>query len=264
MNCFLVTCNGQKFCQRPQVKHLGAVLSGPVEFIRRHLPPNISLVSYAQPQDAASWRLLRTGQLMPLWRSLMRRFAQLLLLLVFCQFSFAEDVLPTVDGERFTKKFIGNPPYGDKLLEFIRDSESFDNWTKLVGYRYQQLPGLENDPIKYASAMGQIVKLENPRANFQILKNEQSNEAIIDFLTWPKDQKYVELNVFRLWKSKDGKAVVSLQMAYRFEAMKPAQTQESVNEFNRKVKDFRERRHSWIKQAAESDAKVIEGALLVQ
>ena len=195
----------------------------------------------------------------------MRRFAQVfVLLLVFCRVAVAEDVSPIVDGEAFTKKFIGKPPNGDKLLEFVRDSESFENWTKLVGYRYQQLPGLGNDPIKYASAMGQMVKRVNPQANFQVLKNEQANEAIIDFLTWPKDQKYMELNVFRFWKSKDGKAVVSLQLAYRFETPKPALTQESVNEFERKGKEFRERRHSWIRHATESDATPIEGALLLQ
>jgi len=195
----------------------------------------------------------------------MRRFAQvLLLLLVFCRVAVAEEVSPTVDGEAFAKRFVGNPPNGDKLLEFVRDSESFDNWTKLVGYRYQQLPGLGNDPIKYASAMGQMVKKVNPQANFQILKNEQANEAIIDFLIWPKDQKYMELNVFRFWKSKDGKAIISLQLAYRFETPKPALTQESVNEFERKGKEIRERRNSWIKQAAESDTKLIDAALLVQ
>ncbi|MFA6061673.1 MAG: hypothetical protein WC736_03600 [Gallionella sp.] len=194
----------------------------------------------------------------------MRHFAQVLLLLAFCQVAVAEDVFPTVDGETFTIKLVEKPPNGDKLLEFVRNSESFNNWTKLVGYRYQQLPGLGNDPIKYASAMGQMVKQANPQANFQVLKNEHANEAIIDFLTWPKDQKYMELNVFRFWKSNDGKAVVSLQLAYRFETPKPALTQESVNEFERKGKELRERRHSWIKHATESNAKLIEGALLVQ
>lgn len=197
----------------------------------------------------------------------MRRFAQvLLLLLVFCRIAFAEDVLPavTVDGEAFTMKFVGKPPNGDKLLEFVRAKESFDNWTKLVGYRYQQLPGLGNDPIKYATVMGQMVKQTNPGANFQVLKNEKANEAIIDFLTWPRDQNYMELNVFRFWKSKDGKAVVSVQFAYRFEPPKAAQTQEGKNEVERKGKELRERRHSWIKQATESDTNLIEAALLIQ
>jgi hypothetical protein len=195
----------------------------------------------------------------------MRRFAQvLMLLLVFCRIAAAEEALPSiiVDGEPFTKKFVGKPPNGDKLLEFVRDNESFDNWTKLVGYRYQQLPGLGNDPIKFASAMGKIVKQTNPQAHYQVLKNEKTNEAIIDFLTWSMGQKYMELNVFRFWKSMDGKAVVSLQFAYKFEP--PSATQEGAKEFERKGKELKERRNSWIKQVVESDATAIEASLLSQ
>lgn len=103
----------------------------------------------------------------------MRRCAQiLLLLLVFCQVAVASEESPTVtvDGEAFTKKFVAKFPNGDKLLEFVRNSDSFDNWTKLVGYRYQQLPGIGNDPVKYALAMGQIVMRVNPQARYQVLK----------------------------------------------------------------------------------------------
>lgn len=196
----------------------------------------------------------------------MRRFACFLLLLFVCRIAVAEDALlpVSVDGEPFTKKFVGRQPNGDRLLELVRDNESFDNWTKLVGYRYQQLPGLGNDPLKFAAFMGQIVKQANPQANFQVLENEKTNEAIIDFLTWPKDQKYMELNVFRFWKSKDGNAVVSLQLAYRFDPSKPAFTQESANDIERKGRELRERRQSWIKQAAESDTRLVEAALFGQ
>lgn len=192
----------------------------------------------------------------------MRHFVQVLILaLVFCHPAIADEMTPTLDGENFSKKFIGTPSSGEKLVEFVRDNESFDAWTKLIGYRYQQIPNLGNDPIKYASAMGQIVKRTNPQANFQILKNEKANEAIIDFLTWPRDQKYMELNVFRFWKSEDGKAVFSLQLAHRFEPPKQADNQESANEFERKLKEFKARRIAWIKQAAESDTKSIEAEL---
>lgn len=74
----------------------------------------------------------------------------------------------------------------------------------------------------------------------------------------------MELNVFRFWKSKDGNAVFSLQLAYRLETFKKALAQQSVNEIENKVKEIRERRYSWIKQAAESDTKLIEAALLNQ
>lgn len=197
----------------------------------------------------------------------MRHLAKALLLaLAMSSLAIADDTSPAVsiDGEVYAKKSVGHQPNGDRLLEFVRDAESFDKWTKLVGYRYQQLPGLGNDPMKYAAVMVQLVRQANPSATFQILRNEQTNEPIIDFLTWPKDQKYMELNVFKFWKSRDGKAVVSLQLAYRLEAFKPTLTRENMDEIGRTLKELKERRQSWIKQAIESDTRLVEAALLAQ
>lgn len=63
MNCFLVSCDGQQFFQRPQLMRSGAVPSGPVEFGRRHLSPNISLGADTQQKKAAARHMLRAGQL---------------------------------------------------------------------------------------------------------------------------------------------------------------------------------------------------------
>jgi hypothetical protein len=163
---------------------------------------------------------------------------------------FASDDAVTIDGEAFTNKFIGSPPNGDKLIEFIRSSETFENWTKLVGYRYQQLPKLDNDPRKTALSLERIVKMKNPRAKARVITNKRTNEAIIDFLTWPKDGKYMEFNVFRYTKSPDGKAVVSLQLAYRFTEASP-----------KGIEKFKKIRSDWVRQAAAFDMKKIHSSL---
>lgn len=172
-----------------------------------------------------------------------------LLLLFFVRCAFAQDVV-TLDGEPFTKKFVGSPTNGDKLLEFVRASETFDKWTKLVGYRYQQLPRIGNDPKRIAAGMAQAVKAANPQAQSRVIVNEQSNEAIVDFLTWPADGKYMEFNVFRYVKSADGKAVVSLQLAYRF-----------TDESTEGVKKLKKVRDAWISQATAFDMKHVHAAL---
>lgn len=156
----------------------------------------------------------------------------------------------TLDGELFTKKFVGNPPKGDKLVEFIREGETFDNWTKLVSFRYQQLPNLGNDPTKVAEQMAQTLKTVNPKANSQIIINKQASEAIIDFLTWPPDGKFMEFNVFRYAKSTDENAVVSLQLAYRFTDSSPKGTEQ-----------FKKIRASWINQAATFDIMRVHATL---
>jgi hypothetical protein len=180
----------------------------------------------------------------------MRCIAQVILLLLFTiHGAIAQEVI-TLDGEPFTKKFVGSPPNGDKLLEFVRKSESFEKWTKLIGYRYQQLPKIGNDPRKSAAAMAQIVKAANPQAQSRVIVNEKTNEALIDFLTWPPDGKYMEFNVFRYAKSVDGNAVVSLQLAYRF-------TDRSA-EGGEKFKKIRD---AWINQAVAFDMKHVHAAL---
>lgn len=84
----------------------------------------------------------------------------LILPLTLIQHATAQESFITLDGEVFTNKFVGDPRKGDKLLEFVRENESFDNWTKLVGFRYQQLPGAGNDPSKVAIAMSMLLKAE--------------------------------------------------------------------------------------------------------
>lgn len=180
----------------------------------------------------------------------MRRFAQVLLLLVFAQCVFAQEASITLDGEPFTKKFVGSPPNGDKLLEFVRENETFDKWTKLVGYRYQQLPVIGNDPKNAAAGMAQIVKATNPKAQSRVIVNEKTDEAILDFLTWPADQQIIEFNVFRYAKSNDGKAVVSLQLAYRFTDSSPEG-----------IEKFKTVRDAWLKQALAFDMKNVQAAV---
>lgn len=182
----------------------------------------------------------------------MRRVAQaIFLLLVFTQCVDAQETVFIFDGDSFSKKFVGSPPNGDKLLEFVRESESFESWTKLIGFRYQQLPKLENDPEKAARALAQVVKTTNPQAQVQVMANKQTHEALVNFVTWPPDAKYMEFNVFRYVQSEDGKALVSLQLAYRFKA-------DNSMEGIAKLWNIRT---SWTKMAAEFNMKDVHAAL---
>lgn len=129
-------------------------------------------------------------------------------------YAHAEDFSVTFDSQVFQKRFEATQPNGDKVIEFVRDGETMQNWTKLIGYRYQQLPRLENDAKKAALAMMQVVKTSNPSAQVQTMAKD--NEAIIDFVTWSPEAKSMEFNIFKYAKSRDGNAVVSFQWAYRF------------------------------------------------
>ncbi|MCL4772319.1 MAG: hypothetical protein KJZ98_00050 [Burkholderiaceae bacterium] len=173
-----------------------------------------------------------------------------LLLLFFAQCAVAQESTPILDGEPFTKRFVATPPNGDRVLEFVRAHESFEEWTKLIGYRYQQLPGIDNDPRKFAAGMARALQAANPQTQARVAVNGRTNEVMIDFLTWPPDRRFMEFNVFRLARSPDGKAVVSLQLAYRF-AGPAANGAEKL----RKVRD------AWISQATAFDMRNAHAAL---
>ncbi len=180
----------------------------------------------------------------------MKQLFSILLLFVFTQCVLASDDVVIIDGESFANTFVGSPPNGDKLVEFMRKGETFENWTKLVGYRYQHLSRLDNDPQKAALGLERIVKQNNPKAQTRVITNKRTNEAIIDFLTWPKDGKYMEFNVFRYAKSLDGNAVISLQLAYRF-------TDTSAQG----IKKIKKIRAAWVSQAATYDMSKIHAYL---
>jgi hypothetical protein len=176
-------------------------------------------------------------------------FFAALLLSFLPTISLAQESL-TLDGEKFTKKMIATPPNGEKLIEFVRESESFENWTRLVGYRYQKIPGAGNNPITVATGLAQSVKARRPGAQSSVIINKKSNEAIVDFLIRSADGAFMEFNVFRYVRSVDGNAVVSLQFALRFDDVSP-QTAER----------FRKQRQSWIEQAAAFDMNIVSAAL---
>jgi hypothetical protein len=162
--------------------------------------------------------------------------------------AYAKESVVELDGESFISKFSSNPANGDKLLEFIRENETLENWTKLVGYRYQQLPGVGNDPVKLAQSMAMILKARGHMS--QVTENKRLSEAMIDFITGPKNG-ILEFNIFRYAKSANNSGIISLQFAHRFTDTSSASVERIL-----KLRD------TWIRQAVVFDMKTIQDALI--
>lgn len=154
------------------------------------------------------------------------------------------------DGEAYSQQLRTTPREGDQLIEFVRAGESFEHWTRLVGLRLKHLPELDNDPKLFALALVQAVKQVNPEALTQMAVNEKANEALVDFVSWPADGEYLEFNIYRCVKSRDGKAVVLLNFAYRF-----------IDQSDSGVEHFKKLRSTWIKQAVAFDMNIAHTAL---
>ena len=125
---------------------------------------------------------------------------------------------PSVEfgGERYTLNYedeatLPNGRPGNGLAEFTLSGETVDDWSKL--FAFHSYPEMIADPVVAVEALGKAVKENNKDANYAIIANEKSGEAIIDFLTWAPESDVMEFNVFKYARSADGRGLVAMQYA---------------------------------------------------
>lgn len=137
---------------------------------------------------------------------------------LLASFSLARADAPSVefDGERYALNFEdqavlpdGKP--GDGIAEFTLPGETVQNWSKL--FAYHSYPEMDDDPVAAVKVLGKIVKENNKDANYAIIENETTGEAIIDFLTWAPESEVMEFNVFKYARAADGHGLIAMQYA---------------------------------------------------
>ncbi len=132
--------------------------------------------------------------------------------------SLARAEVPTVEfgGERYALNFedqatLEDGRAGEGLAEFTLPGETVEDWTKL--FAYHAYPEMGDDPVAAVQMVGKVVKETNKDANFAIVENEKTGEAIIDFLTWTPESDVMEFNVFKYARAANGKGLVAMQYA---------------------------------------------------
>lgn len=121
------------------------------------------------------------------------------------------------DNEIYTSRFESRAPF-ENFVEYARPQEDIKAWTKLMSVRYY--PHMK-DPEQAVIKFAKLLKMQNPKAQFQVMTKEDKSEALIDFMTWPTADKtgnvpYMEFNVFRYRKtSLNNPGLVAYQFAYK-------------------------------------------------
>ena len=152
------------------------------------------------------------------------------------------------DGERYVRVHRERQSDGDRMLQFVREAETLENWTRSIAiYRYTRLG---NDPARVALEMRDSVKAANPDAQARLIVDSVTRDAIVDFLTWPADGRYMEFNVMRYAKDTGGNGLVAFRFAHRF--------RDARKELS---KEFNKNRLSWRGQVMEFDLAQIHAAL---
>jgi hypothetical protein len=114
------------------------------------------------------------------------------------------------DGQTLVFAWQGGAP-GETAREYIPPGEKLESWTKLASIR--EYPKLD-DPRAVAANLVRALKQQNPAAQSATIENPATGEVIVDFVTWPADRAFVELNIFK-YARRPGGGLLAQQYALR-------------------------------------------------
>jgi len=174
--------------------------------------------------------------------------AVLLLLSGVLQPANGQESAVIFDGETYVRKHSEKQSSGDRMVQFVREPETLENWTRAIGY--YRFAAMGDDPARAARELRENVRAANPDAQSRLVVDPAAVEATVDFLTWPPDGRYMEFSVFRYARSADGRALVAFQFACRFRDATKGQAEQ-----------FGQSRLSWRNQAAAFDMARVRAAL---
>lgn len=144
------------------------------------------------------------------------RLSSVLALLVSASLAQADATVVEFDGERYTLNFadqatLPDGQAGEGLAEFTLPGETVENWSKL--FAFHAYPEMDVDPVTAVELVGKAVKETNKDANYAIVADDKTGEAIIDFLTWAPESDIMEFNVFKYARAADGRGLIAMQYA---------------------------------------------------
>ena len=101
------------------------------------------------------------------------------------------------------------------LREFLPLGESLDSWEHLVAIREFRTIA---EPKQYIVSFAQQYRVQNPTAKFMITEDKVKGDWLIDFMHASPDPKvrFIEWNVFRARKAKEGIVVFQYAARYRY------------------------------------------------
>ncbi len=104
------------------------------------------------------------------------------------------------DGTKFLQAF-HKADETQTTTEFLPDGETLKSWNRLTSIR--SFPKL-TEPRTAAAGLLRAVRENNPDAKSIMVENPKNGDVVIDFITWPRDQSFVEFNIFRYTKKSGG------------------------------------------------------------
>ncbi len=100
------------------------------------------------------------------------------------------------------------------INEYLPEGQTLTGWTKMIAlHRYNDV---DLTPLEFAHEFAEVVKRTSSQAGSRILKNDQTQEVMIEFITWTQQEPIIgEFNIFRFRTDEKTGKLVGLQYAFR-------------------------------------------------
>jgi hypothetical protein len=141
----------------------------------------------------------------------MKRLVSLVLLVCAVTLAAADTRAFRFGGEEYVQKFEVKGRAPNAQVEFGLASESLEGWTKLVTLHSFTRNG--NDAGRAAAVLANLIRERHKGAQYRVVTNPKTAEAIIDFLIPVPNSALMEFNVFKYAPA--GNELVALQFAQR-------------------------------------------------
>lgn len=109
------------------------------------------------------------------------------------------------DGKTLVKAY-EKAENGASVIEYLPKGETLETWKRLASYL--TFSGMD-DPKMLALSMARSVLEKNPNAKHALVEHPRTKDVILDFVTWPPDESFIEFNVFHITRS--GREELQLQ-----------------------------------------------------
>jgi len=144
----------------------------------------------------------------------MKKLLIFLLLIFTSSKSFGANYTASFDQKTYNLALVSE----DELYainEYIPPDQKLESWKNMIAvYIYHNQKNVS--PKEFANNFGNLTKQINPEANFEVIENNEKNEAVIDLFTWTNEPSLIrEFNIFKFKNDPVTGELMSYQYAFR-------------------------------------------------
>ena len=125
------------------------------------------------------------------------------------------DVIPVINKEVYSNVVVLNGLEDTEVVRYYRENEGEQAWNRMVAYQYDYSDGAEATPKKTVTDLVTTLKNSDPTFRYKLSGDPEGRVYLLDYLIYPPDRQFVQLNVLRIEEVADTDGVVIVKFSVR-------------------------------------------------